>query len=101
MEWLLERLQELIDHGLEPIVALDRVDQQHELVAADARDHVRFANVSRNPRRPLDQQRVADGMTVIVVDVLEIVDVDERQREAAVFALALENLLDMLADERA
>ncbi len=96
-----KRVQELIDHGLELIVALDRVDQQHELVAADPREHVGFANVSRDPRRDLDQQRVADGMTVVVVDVLEIVEVDERQREAAVFALALENVLDMLADERA
>ena len=32
---------------------VDRVDQQHELVAADAREHVRFAQAVGDPRRDL------------------------------------------------
>jgi hypothetical protein len=34
-----------------------------------------------SPSRRFDQQRVADGVAVIVVDVLEIVDVEEGQRK--------------------
>ena len=64
------------------LLALDRVQQQQEFVAADPRQHVGFAQVQPEPLRDLDQQRVAGGMAVIVVDVLEIVDVEKRQREA-------------------
>ena len=37
-------------------------------------------------------------MTVIVVDVLEIVEIDECQREAARLRRALEDVLDVLLD---
>ena len=64
--------------------ALDRREQQQEFVAADPRQHVGFAQIQPDPLGDLDQQRVADGVAVIVVDVLEIVDVEKRQREPAV-----------------
>ena len=62
-------------------VALDRIDEQHEFVAADAREHVGLAHELRDAARDLHEQRVADGVIVVVVDVLEIVEIDERQRE--------------------
>ena len=63
-------------------LALDRMQQKQEFVAADPRQHVGFAQVQSETLRDLDQQRVAGRMAVIVVDVLEIVDVEKGQREA-------------------
>ena len=63
------------------LLALDRREQQQEFVAGDARQHVGVAQVAPEPLRQLDQQRIADGVAVIVVDVLEIVDVEKGERE--------------------
>ena len=91
----------MIDQRLHLVVALDRIDQQDEFVAADPRQHVGLADAPADALGDLDQQRVADGMAVVVVDVLEVVEVDERQREAAVFSLALEHVFHVLLDQRA
>ena len=71
-------------------LVLDRIEQQQEFVAADPRQDVGFAQVQPEPLGHLDQQRVADRVAVIVVDVLEIVDVEKRQREMALSAVALQ-----------
>ena len=63
------------------LLALDRIEQQQEFVAADPRQHVGFAQIEPEPLGDLDQQRIAGGVAVIVVDVLEIVDVEKGQRE--------------------
>ncbi len=63
------------------LLALDRRQQQQEFVAGDARQHVGVAQLAPEALGELDQQLVADGMAVIVVDVLEIVDVEEGERE--------------------
>ena len=101
IERLLQGVEQLIDGGLQLVGAADRLDQQHELVAADPRQHIGLADAACDPRGDLDQQRVAHGMAVVVVDVLEIVEIDERHREAAVAAFAREQAFDMLLDERA
>ena len=71
-------------------LVLDRIEQQQEFVAADPRQDVGFAQVEAEPLGHLHQQRVADRVAVIVVDMLEIVDVEKGQREMAVRALALQ-----------
>ena len=51
--------------------------------------------------RHLHQQRIADRVAVIVVDVLEIVDVEEGEREACVSlanGLPLQQLVDAMLD---
>ena len=47
------------------------------------------------------QQRVADRVAVVVVDVLEIVEVDEGDREAPRALVAADRLLDALLDQGA
>ena len=71
-------------------LALDRIEQQQEFVAADPRQDVGFAQVEPEPLGHLHQQRVADRVAVIVVDMLEIVDVEKGQREMALRAVALQ-----------
>ena len=77
----LQPLQREVDVFGDLLLALDRIEQQQKFVAADPRQHVGLAQIEPEPLGNLDQQRVADRMAVIVVDVLEIVDVEERQRE--------------------
>ena len=74
---LLQEIDVVGDFGL----AGDRAQQHQELVAADPRQRVGGAQFVADPLGELDQQGVADGVAVIVVDVLEIVDVEKRQRE--------------------
>jgi hypothetical protein len=60
--------------------------QQHaELVAAEAREHVRVADFALQQRRHLLEQLVAGDVAAGVVDHLELVDVDITQRVLLVF----------------
>ena len=54
---------------------------QRELVAAEARDHVGLARALANQPRRLDQRAAAVQVAVRVVDRLEPVEVDEQQRQ--------------------
>ena len=94
----LQPLQDEVDELLHLVVALDRVEQQHELVAADPRQDVGFAQVQPQPLGYFHQQRVADRVSVIVVDVLEIVDVEKRQRETALSVVVLQETVDAMLD---
>ena len=84
----LSRLQRRLDEFRNLRGVLDRIEQQQEFVAADPRQHVGFTQVASEPSCEFDQQRVADRMAIIVVDVLEIIDVEKGEREfpAAVVA---------------
>ena len=53
---------------------------------------------SPEPLGHLHQQRVADRVSVIVVDVLEIVDVEKRQRETALSVVVLQQAVDAMLD---
>ena len=57
-----------------------------------------FAQVQAQPLGHLHQQLIADRVSVIVVDVLEIVDVEERQREAALSVVVLQETVDPMLD---
>jgi hypothetical protein len=58
--------------------------QQHELVAADARDRGALRRMVFDPARDLDQQVVADVVAIGVVDGFEAVEVDQHGHERAV-----------------
>ena len=72
------------------MLAPDRAEQQQELVAGNPRQHVGFTQVPSEPLGDLHQQRIADAMAVIVVDVLEIIDVEKREGEFLFCPVAVE-----------
>ena len=74
---------------------------QQKLVAADAAENIGGADIGGDPLRHLHQQRVADRVRIVVVDVLEIVDVEKRQREPRRRLRARQQLLDVLLDQGA
>ena len=65
--------------------------RQHrlELVAAEPADLAFLADHRGQPLRNLLQQRVADGVTERVVDVLEAIEIDQEQGAAAAIRIAL------------
>lgn len=98
-ERLLEVFNDRFDLRDHLLAALRRIEDENELVAAHAREDIRAAQMRCDALHKFHQQRVADGVAVEIVDVLEIVDVDEGKREAPV--AARENGFDALADEAA
>ncbi|MNR29101.1 hypothetical protein D3C85_1464670 [compost metagenome] len=67
--------------------------QQHELVAADARDRILFAHHRAQPLGDLHQQGVAHAVTQRIVDMLEMVQVQEdRGQRRVVVARQLDGL---------
>ena len=72
-----------------------RVGMRHEegeLVAADAEGRIRGSDRGADQLSDLGQELVAHGVTLRVVDALELVDVDEHEREVrAVAARALDH----------
>ena len=85
-ERLLERGQQVTrdDPGLLAGVALEVAEQQHELVAAVAGQHVLGACAGGEPPRDLAQQLVAGAVAERVVDHLEVIEVDVEQRDGAI-----------------
>ncbi len=81
MKRLLQSLQQVLYDGKDVLIPSDRMDEQKKFIAAYSGKHVGFAHDIRNPSRNLHQQRIADGMIVIIVDVLEVIEIDECQRE--------------------
>ena len=68
-------------------VAVGLGQQHDELLAAVAADDVRDPRGVADPLRRLAQDRVAGGVAVRVVDLLEVVDVEQQAREGAVVAV--------------
>ena len=101
LKWLLQALEHAVDDRADFILARHRIEKQQEFVAADAREHVAVAQAICDPPRDLHQQRVADRMAVVVVDVLEVVEVDECEREALAPVSALDGMLDVILDQDA
>jgi hypothetical protein len=61
--------------------AVDRRQQDGELVATQAADGVRVAQDRTQPRADLAEQLVPVGVAEAVVDLLEPVQVDEQERD--------------------
>src|ERR1700680_4269717 len=94
----LQPLQDEMDVFGDFGLALDRIEQQQEFVTADSRQYVGFTQVQRQPLGDLHQQRVADRVPVIIVDVLEIVDVEKGECEVSLDRLALQQAVDAMLD---
>ena len=81
-----ERRLQLVDEEVDEfgnlVLAQHRRQQQEEFVAGDSGQRVGAPQIARQALRHLDQQRIAGGVAVVVVDVLEVVDVEEGEREA-------------------
>ena len=84
-------------------LAGDLLQQQPELVAAEAGDRVGRADRFAQACGDADQQVVAGLVAERVVDLLEVVDVDEQDRgeRAGVPADALERLLEAVGEQHA
>ena len=100
VERLLQRVEQRVDDAPGLLFVCQGLDQQHEFVAADARQHVGVAQRLADALRHLHQQGVADDVAVVVVDVLEIIEIDKGQREAMA-AVAAQRLVDAFVDEKA
>jgi hypothetical protein len=75
--------------------------EHHELVTADAGDGVHRAENGTQPARGLLQHHVARGVTLGVVDLLEVVEVDEEDRRVRARAGGLgERLVDAVDEQR-
>ena len=72
--------------GVGGLLAADVLEQDRELVAAEARGGVDAAHGAVEPPRDRDQHLVADRVPERVVDLLEVVEVEEEHRERAVVA---------------
>ena len=82
-------MDDLRGHG-EGIVEVEDLGQDDdELVAADARDEVLVAHLGLDASARLDDQLVAGGVPVGVVDVLQAVEVGEEDGHAAATAPAV------------
>ncbi len=81
---------------------LDVLDQDGELVAAEARDGVARAQRLLEARRDRGEQLVAGGVPEAVVDELELVEVEEEDGDRAVGAPRLaEGVLEAVEEEGA
>ena len=65
------------------------MQDDHEFIAAQARDRVRLANATLNPLRNLNQQKVSRLVSVPVIDGLEVIQVEVNQGKPAVRSLRL------------
>src|SRR5438477_8894361 len=70
--------------------------QDDELVAAETRDDVAVAKRRLEPRRDLDEERIATRVAEGVVDLLELVEVDEHHCELPGACDVVEPLSDAL-----
>ena len=76
------------------------VEQNRELVAAQPRHHVGFANAMLQTTRHRNQQLIADRMAQTVVDVLEAIEVEEEHGELIILVLlrAFDDELQVLSE---
>src|SRR5437868_14910363 len=87
MSVVLERvpLQRLVNplHDARGLVDARVREEDPELVAAEAREDVGRAQLAADQVREADQRGVAGGVPELVVDRLEAVEIEQRQRAAA------------------
>src|SRR5215210_7081254 len=80
-------------------LALGAVQEQRELVAAEAGGRVALPEAAAQPLRDGPEQLVAGVVAVAVVDGLELVDVEQQHAHAGV--PAVERVLEPVVEERA
>ena len=93
-----ERVHDPARHARGRHLRVAVLDHHRELVAAEPRDEILGPQAGAQPQRDRDQQLVAGGMAEAVVDRLEVVEVDEQDRDLA--AAGRDRLLDLLGEQR-
>ena len=78
----LQTLEHVVENEAEFGLAVDAVDVDHELVAAEPADLDRVRREAGQPLGHAVDQAVADRMAERVVDALEIVEVEHGERAA-------------------
>jgi hypothetical protein len=73
------------------------VENDHELVAAEARHHIARPQREAQPVRHFEQEQVAGLVTQRIVDDLEPIEIDEQHRKTMIVAL---RGVDRLAQQR-
>ncbi len=88
-----------LDHR---VLAGQVLEQHREFIAAEARDRVAAPRALDQALGARAQHAIAFAVAEAVVDGLEVVEVDEQHRHAAIAALAdRERVLDAVAEQRA
>ena len=100
---LQRRRQGFRDAGRNPRRAIRIAIRQHdhELVATQTSEDVARPNFPAQPLRQFDQQLVAGRMSERIVDVLEMIEIEEHQRDAFPRGTAFDRLVDQLTQLRA
>ena len=93
LERLRDRVEQLLRDAAQHRRIVEILDDDHELVAAQAREQIGLAQRGRERARDALQELVADPVAERVVDVLEPVEVDEQHADAAPAALRLRDRL--------
>ncbi len=83
LERLFERFHDPLDERHEVRFLGQRIQQEEKLVAADSRERVSRTDIVRHALCQRDEQRVSGRVAVVIVNLLEVVHVDEREREHA------------------
>ena len=97
------RGERLRDPGRDALGALGIAlrQQDDELVAAEPSQHVLRADLLAQALRELDQQLIAGSVAERVVDVLEMIDVEEGQRDVAAGRAGIDGRGDQVPQLRA
>ena len=85
-----------IDVGL--LLVAHRLQQDGELVSAEARERVAVAQARLEPPRHRDQQLVAHQVAEAVVDHLEAIEIEIKNRESPAATVRLLELLEPAAE---
>ena len=101
VERLFQRFDDALDERRQVGFVQEGIQQQEELVAADACERIAGTNVVRHALRDCDQQRIPGRVAVVVVYLLEVVHVDERERKHAAAPVLPQSGVDELRHERA
>jgi hypothetical protein len=101
LEGLCQGVRDLLAQGAD-IVGCDDFGEYHELVTTDAGYRIGLAQTAQQAPADLDQQQVAGGVAVAVIDQLEVIQVDEQQGEAALLTMGLgDGLVDAVLQQEA
>ena len=87
--WLADGFQE---PGIDPFV-VDISQNGHEFVAAEAGNHIMSSDTRKQSIGDRFQYRVADGMAMQVVDVLEAIEINKAHRHQALALIGFKQFL--------
>ena len=86
-----ERFENFIGCDHRTVHIVDRGQQNHKLIAANARDGIGFAQTGAGANRNMLEHQIADVMAQRVVDFFETIQIHRNQREALALSPGDEN----------